>query len=91
MDSNPVILPLIMIGTVVAGSVAAWNAVAQRGAASDAERQQAAQAAAAQDLASRIQQQAAISQLSTAVMVGVPVMVGLGAFLLWKKRQQEAA
>jgi hypothetical protein len=81
MQENPWwFLPVLLGGSAVAGAVA-WNALTTPTGPELSPEQAAAQARAA-----ALVQRASLQEGQSKVVYLIPVMVGLGAFLLWKSR-----
>jgi uncharacterized membrane protein YozB (DUF420 family) len=86
MEENKANLWLFVIaGSMVAGAVA-WGLLT-----SPQGTQMSPEQVAAQARARAIVETASMQELQSKIVYIIPAMVGLGAFLLWKKGQEESS
>jgi hypothetical protein len=98
MERNIVFLGVPLATWLFGAAATAAAGYAYQQGRRDVAGEQAAALTAAQQAAAReargratsIQTQMMIEQMTPLLMLSIPIMGGIGAFLLWKKRQQEA-
>lgn len=84
MDENPIwFWPALIGGSMVAGAIA-WNSLTAPSGEEVSPEQAAARARAA-----ALVERASLHQVTSPIIYTIPVMVGLGAFLLWKSRSTD--
>lgn len=82
MEQNPWwFLPVLISGSMAAG-VVAWNSLT-----APRSEEVSPEAIAAQARARALAERASFQQAQSPIIYAIPVMVGLGAFFLWKSRQ----
>jgi hypothetical protein len=84
MDENPIwFWPALIGGSMVAGAVV-WHSMTTPSGPEVSPEQAAAQARAA-----AMVERASLQQVTSPIIYTIPIMVGLGAFLLWKSRSAD--
>jgi hypothetical protein len=90
MEENPWWVKPAFIGVVAIGGAIAY-AMLTRGQATPQPTAEQIEAQRRQQRAETILSQVHLEQAQPLIILAVPAMVGLGAFLLWKKGQEESS
>jgi hypothetical protein len=90
MNENPRwVLPAMLAASAVGGALL-FSSLSRPGQAATRPTEEQIEAQRRQQVAQAITQRLQVEQLQPLLIASIPVMGALGAFLLWKARQQEA-
>lgn len=90
MEENPWWVKPALIGTVAIGGAVAY-AMLTRGQAPTQPTAEQIEVQRRQQRAETILSQVHLEQAQPLILLSIPAMVGVGAFLLWKKGQEESS